>query len=100
MLLLGEVLQETGGAFRIAGRILKWLGEKKLPWAMGFTGYVVCIPVFVDVAYILIQPVVESLSVKSKRSVLFIGLSLTAGLTVAHTLIPPLHPDHWRLPNP
>lgn len=86
---IGEVLQETGGAFRIANRIIKWVGEKKLPWAMGFTGYLVSIPVFVDVAYILLQPVVESLSVKSKKPVLYIGLSLAAGLTVAHTLIPP-----------
>ena len=86
---IGEVLQDTGGAFRISDRIIKWVGERRLPWAMGMTGYVVSIPVFVDVAYILLQPVVESLSVKSKRPVLFIGLSLTAGLTVAHTLIPP-----------
>jgi len=86
---IGEVLQETGGAFRISGSIIKLVGEKKLPWAMGFTGYLVSIPVFVDVAYILLQPVVESLSVKSKRPVLFIGLALTAGLTVSHTLIPP-----------
>ena len=56
---------------------------------MGFTGYLVSIPVFVDVAYILLQPVVESLSVKSKRPVLYIGLALAAGLTVSHTLIPP-----------
>lgn len=86
---IGEVLQETGGAFRISDKIVKLVGEKKLPWAMGFTGYIVSIPVFVDVAYILLQPVVESLSVKSKRPVLFIGLALTAGLTVSHTLIPP-----------
>lgn len=86
---IGEVLQETGGAFRISGSIIKLVGEKKLPWAMGFTGYLVSIPVFVDVAYILLQPVVESLAVKSKRPVLFIGLALTAGLTVSHTLIPP-----------
>lgn len=86
---IGEVLQETGGAFRISNRIIKLVGEKKLPWAMGFTGYLVSIPVFVDVAYILLQPVIESLSVKSKRPVLFIGLSLAAGLTVSHTLIPP-----------
>ena len=86
---IGEVLQETGGAFRISNRIIKWAGEKKLPWAMGFTGYIISIPVFVDVAYILLQPVIESLSVKSKKPVLFIGLSLTAGLTVSHTLIPP-----------
>jgi len=86
---IGEVLRETGGAFRISGRIVKWVGQKKLPWAMGFTGYIVSIPVFVDVAYILLQPVVESLSFKSKKPVLYLGLSLAAGLTVAHTLIPP-----------
>jgi len=86
---IGEVLQETGGAFRISDKIIKWAGEKKLPWAMGFTGYLISIPVFVDVAYILLQPVIESLSVKSKKPVLFIGLALAAGLTVSHTLIPP-----------
>ena len=86
---IGEVLSETGGAVRIAAKIVKWVGERNLPWAMGFTGYVVSIPVFVDVAYILLQPVVESLLVRSKRPVLYIGLALTAGLTVAHTLIPP-----------
>ena len=86
---IGEVLQETGGAFRISDRIVKAVGEKQLPWAMGFTGYLVSIPVFVDVAYILLQPVTESLSVRSKKPVLYLGLALTAGLTVAHTLIPP-----------
>lgn len=86
---IGEVLQETGGAFRISNRIVKSVGEKKLPWAMGITGYIISIPVFVDVAYILMQPVTESLAVKSKKPVLYIGLALAAGLTVAHTLIPP-----------
>jgi len=86
---IGEVLQETGGAFRISSKIIKWGGEKRLPWAMGFTGYLVSIPVFIDVAYILLQPVIESLSVKSNKPVLYIGLSLAAGLTVSHTLIPP-----------
>lgn len=86
---IGEVLQETGGAFRISAKIIKGVGEKKLPWAMGFTGYLVSIPVFVDVAYILLHPVVEFLAVKSKKPVLYIGLALTAGLTVSHTLIPP-----------
>ncbi len=86
---IGEVLTETGGAFRISDRIVQWVGEKKLPWAMGLTGYIVSIPVFVDVAYILLQPVTESLAVKSKKPVLYLGLALAAGLTVAHTLIPP-----------
>lgn len=86
---IGEVLQETGGAIRISGFVVKLVGEKKLPWAMGLTGYLVSIPVFVDVAYILLQPVTESLASKSKKPVLYIGLALAAGLTVSHTLIPP-----------
>lgn len=86
---IGEVLQETGGALRVSDRVVAWVGKKNLPWAMGVTGYIVSIPVFVDVAYILLQPVIESLSVKSKKPVLYLGLALTAGLTVSHTLIPP-----------
>jgi len=86
---IGEVLQESGGAFRISNQIIKRAGEKRLPWAMGFSGYLISIPVFVDVAYILLQPVIESLSVRSKKPVLYVGLALTAGLTVSHTLIPP-----------
>lgn len=86
---IGEVLRETGGALRISDAVVRLTGPKKLPWAMGFTGYLVSIPVFVDVAYIVLQPVTEALAVRSKKPVLVIGLALTAGLTVSHTLIPP-----------
>ena len=86
---IGEVLRETGGALRIAEAVVKWVGEKRLPWAMGITGYLVSIPVFVDVAYIVLQPVTEALATRSKKPILVIGLALTAGLTVSHTLIPP-----------
>jgi len=86
---IGEVLNETGGAIRISDGVLRWVGQKKLPWAMGITGYLVSIPVFVDVAYILFQPVTEALAKRSSTPVLVVGLALTAGLTVSHTLMPP-----------
>ena len=86
---IGEVLHATGGANRISDSVLKITGHKKLPWAMGITGYIVSIPVFVDVAYILFQPVTEALARRSKTPVLVVGLALTAGLTVSHTLMPP-----------
>lgn len=86
---IGEVLRETGGALRIARAVIRLFGEKRLPWAMGFTGYLVSIPVFVDVAYIVLQPVTEAIAARAKKPVLVIGLSLAAGLTVSHTLLPP-----------
>ncbi|MBX2815768.1 MAG: GntP family permease [Saprospiraceae bacterium] len=86
---IGEVLQTTGGAARIAEAMVRKSGERNVPWAMGITGYIVSIPVFVDVAYIILQPVTEALSARSKKPILVVGLALAAGLTVSHTLIPP-----------
>ena len=86
---IGEILTETGGSFRIAESTLQWIGEKRVPVAMGFTGYVIAIPVFVDVAYIMLQPITEMLAVKGKRTIIVTGLSLTAGLTATHALLPP-----------
>jgi len=86
---IGEVLNETNGGVRISEKILKWVGQKRIPWAMGITGYIISIPVFVDVAYILFQPIVDALAKKSNTPVLVVGLSLAAGLTVSHTLMPP-----------
>ena len=86
---IGEVARETGGARRIADATLKAFGKKRLPVAMGFTGYIVSIPVFVDVAYIMMKSITESLSRKSGRGILVVGLSLVAGLTATHALLPP-----------
>ena len=86
---IGEILTETGGSFRIAESTLRLIGEKRVPFAMGFTGYVIAIPVFVDVAYIMLQPITEMLAVRSKRTIIVVGLSLTAGLTATHALLPP-----------
>ena len=86
---IGEVFQETGATHRISNNLLNLVGKKNLPWALGLTGYVVSISVFIDIAYVLFHPVIESLSKRSRTPVITLGLSLVAGLTVSHTLIPP-----------
>lgn len=87
--LIGEILNETGHSRQIADSTLQAFGEKKLPAAMGATGFIISIPVFVDVAYIMMQSVTEALTVKSRRNILSVGLSLVAGLTATHALMPP-----------
>jgi GntP family gluconate:H+ symporter len=87
--MIGEIANETGGAERIARSTLKLSGEKRLPQAMALTGYIISIPVFVDVAYIMMQTVTEALAARSKQNILVVGLSLAAGLTATHALMPP-----------
>lgn len=87
--LLGEILAETGGADLIADSIIKLFGVKRLPLSMAVIGFLVGIPVFMDVAYLTLLPTILALSRKSGHSVLVLGLSLAMSLTVAHALIPP-----------
>ncbi|MDB4293444.1 GntP family permease [Maribacter sp.] len=87
--LLGEILAVTGGADVIADSVINVFGIKRLPLAMAVIGFLVGIPVFVDVAYLTLLPTVIALSRKSGHSVLVLGLSLASSLTVAHALIPP-----------
>lgn len=87
--LLGEILAETGGADVIADSIINLFGINRLPLGMAVIGFLVGIPVFMDVAYLTLLPTMLALSRKSGQSVLVLGLSLAMSLTVAHALIPP-----------
>lgn len=87
--MLGQLLQVSGGAERVAQTLLGRLGEERAPWALGLTGLIVATPVFFDVALILFIPLVYGLARRSGRSLLFYAIPLLAGIAVAHSFIPP-----------
>jgi gluconate transporter len=53
--------------------------------------FLVGLPIFFEVGFIILVPLVWSLARESKRSLLYYGMPLTAGLTFTHALVPP-HP--------
>lgn len=87
--LFGGVLEQSGGAQRLASFLLKKTGDKKAPWAMMLTGFAVAIPVFFDVAFIILVPVTYALSKRTGKSLLLYALPLLAGLAITHAFIPP-----------
>src|SRR5699024_9395456 len=87
--IIGAFLENTGGAYKIADRVLNYTGEKQVPSAMGIIGYFVSIPVFADSAFILLSPLNKSLSKKAKITLSGSAVALALGLTVSHTLVPP-----------
>jgi len=54
--IIGAFLENTGGAFAIAEKVLKIIGSKRVPTAMGIIGYIVSIPVFADSSFMLLHP--------------------------------------------
>lgn len=87
--MFGEMLQVSGGASTIAYRLLERAGEDRAPLALGLTGLIVAIPVFFDVAFILLVPLVYSLTKRTGRPILYFAIPLLAGLAVAHAFVPP-----------
>ncbi|WP_020007648.1 gluconate:H+ symporter [Salinicoccus albus] len=87
--MFGELLRVSGGAERLALTLIDKFGENRAPWALGFTGFLVSIPVFLDVALVILISIVYSLATKTKKSLLFYGIPLLAGLAVTHSFVPP-----------
>lgn len=87
--IFGSILEHSGGAEALAKYLLSKFGEKRASWALMLTGFFVAIPVFFDVAFIILVPLIYSLQRKTKKSLLFYGIPLLAGLTVTHAFIPP-----------
>ena len=87
--IIGAFLENSGGAYAIAERVLKIVGKKRVPLAMGSMGYVVSIPVFGDSGFLLLSPLNKSLSKKAKISLAGSAIALALGLTASHTMVPP-----------
>jgi len=87
--MFGAILEHSGGAEALAKHLLNTFGEKRASWALMLTGFFVAIPVFFDVAFIILVPLVYSLQRKTKKSLLMYGIPLLAGLAVTHAFIPP-----------
>lgn len=87
--MLGALLEASGGVRALSGGMLKAFGERRAPLAMGFVGFVVAIPVFLDVALIILAPVLYGLSRRTGRPLVAFAIPLLAGLAVSHAFIPP-----------
>lgn len=87
--MFGKMLEVSGGAERLAATMISKFGEDKAQWALGITGFIVAIPVFFDVGFIILVPIVYGLAKKTGKSLLHYGIPLLAGLAVTHSFIPP-----------
>jgi GntP family gluconate:H+ symporter len=89
--MLGKMMAESGGATRIATTLITMFGEKRVHWAIMFVAFIVGIPVFFQVGFVLLIPLVFTIARRTGMSLVKIGIPLVAGLSVVHGMVPP-HP--------
>lgn len=89
--MLGKMLAESGGADRIALTISNLAGRERVDWAMMVIGLLIGLPVFFEVGFVLLIPLVFVLANRANMPLLRVALPMGAALSVTHALIPP-HP--------
>ncbi|MEM6348813.1 MAG: GntP family permease [Bacteroidota bacterium] len=87
--IIGAFLENSGGAFSMADKVIKWIGSKRLPFGMALIGYVVSIPVFADSGFILLTPLNKALTKKAGKSLAVTAVTLGLGLMASHVMVPP-----------
>src|SRR6266576_3301836 len=89
--MLGKLMAESGAATRIATTLIDLFGERRAHWAIMIVAFIVGIPVFFQVGFVLLVPLVFTIARRTGTSLVKIGISLVAGLSVVHGMLPP-HP--------
>ena len=89
--MLGKMMAESGAATRIATTLIRRFGEERVHWATMIVAFIVGIPVFFQVGFVLLIPLVFTLARRTGTSLVKVGLALVAGLSVVHGMLPP-HP--------
>jgi len=87
--MFGAILEHSGGAKALANFLLNKFGEARAHWALMLTGFFVAIPIFFDVAFIILIPLVYAIQRKTGKSLLLYAIPLLAGLACTHAFIPP-----------
>ena len=89
--MFGKLVANSGAAQKIAMVLMRLFGEKHVTWAMMFTGFLVGIPLFYNVGFVLLVPLVFSVVQQTRVPPIYVGIPMFASLSVTHGFLPP-HP--------
>ena len=98
-IILGELVSASGGAKVIADQIVKAFPKDKAIYAIGLAAFVLAIPVYFDVTFVILIPIGISfinaipigiaLMKEINKSIAHVVGAITIGAATAHTMVPP-----------
>ncbi len=94
--MFGKLIADSGAAQKITSVLIKFCGEKYITWALMLTGLFVGIPLFYNVGFVLLVPLVFAVAYQTKLPAVYLGIPLLAALSVTHGFLPP-HPSPTAL---
>lgn len=89
--MLGRVIEVAGGADSLATKFTSILGPKRVTAAVTAAAFVLGIPVFFDVGFIILAPIVFGFARAAGLNPLKVGMPVAGALLTVHVALPP-HP--------
>lgn len=89
--MLGKLVSENGAVERISQVMISLFGSSRIRWAFMVTGFLVGLPLFYSVGFMLLAPLVITTAKRTNASAVFTGIPLLASLSVTQGFLPP-HP--------
>ena len=90
--MLGKLIAESGAANKISSALIGIAGTKYVQWALVLTAFIIGIPLFYGVGFVILVPLVIAVSIRFKLPAVYLGLPALAALSVTHGFLPP-HPS-------
>ncbi|WP_328813891.1 GntP family permease [Rhodococcus sp. NBC_00297] len=89
--MLGRLLEKTGGAQVLADTLIARFGEKRAPFALGVAALIFGFPIFFDAGLVIFLPIIFSVARRFGGSVLLYALPTAGAFAAMHAIVPP-HP--------
>ncbi|MBR8740383.1 GntP family transporter [Nocardiopsis sp. MG754419] len=89
--MLGRMIEVSGGAESLAGRFTGWLGPRRVSAALTAAALVLAVPVFFDVGFIILVPIIYGFAKAAGVDPVKFGLPVAGIMLAVHVSVPP-HP--------
>lgn len=89
--ILGKMIEDSGGAEALTKYFSKLLGVKRTIAALTIAGFILGIPIFVDVGFLIFAPIVLGFAKFNKKNPIVYGLPVAVAMLAVHVVVPP-HP--------
>lgn len=87
--MFGKILHETGAVDQIAKHMLDTFGEKRAHYAMGAAGFICALPLFFEVAIVLLISIAFAVARRTQDNMVKLVIPLFAGVAAAAAFILP-----------
>ena len=87
--MIGRLVSDSGGSYRIATTLIRKFGKKRLQWAVAGASFIIGISLLFEVGLVVLIPIVFTIALEAEVPLLYLGIPMAAALSAAQGFLPP-----------